>query len=282
MTSFQRLSYRHLIDVETTSRVFWEIRRWSKLREFFHSLYSTSRSKTLLNKTVEHAQQTKFQNISGKKSLVQLVNTFSFPGICPNIKRRLFSRTYLGRLLLKLMYWNKSINIMITTNEYQEQPPTIIEKFPKRQLWGGSVISKVDIILWHECFIENCLDIVTTYSFYFETSAENVRGQKSIIWKIALVSQCFLTRMLYSAVNFFAISSKSDGVFHWNWTSIYVFTNIMNNSVQHKKNCKTVRNEETSVRPWERPWNRVIHGKTARAERSDIIELWLLYCDVYY
>ena len=142
MTSFQRLSYRRLIDVETTSCVYWEICRWSKLREFFHSLYSTSRSKTLLNKTVEHAHQTKFQNISAKKSLVQLVNTFSFPGICPNIKRRLFSRTFLGRLLLKLMYWNKSINIMITTNKYQEQPPTIIEKFPKRQLWGGSVLSK--------------------------------------------------------------------------------------------------------------------------------------------
>ena len=196
MTSFQRLSYRRLIDVGTTSCVYWEIRRWSKLREFFHSLYSTSRSKTLLNKTVEHAQLTKFQNISGKKSLVQLVNTFSFPGICPNIKRRLFSRTYLGRLLLKLMYWNKSINIMITTNEYQEQPPTIIEKFPKKTTMRRKCdFKKVDIILWHECFIENCLDIVTTYSFYFETSAENFRGQKSIIWKIALVSQCFLTRM---------------------------------------------------------------------------------------
>ena len=64
----------------------------------------------------------------------------------PQIKRvHFFSITYPGRLLLKLSYWNKLIqrtNIIITTNEYQEQPLTIIEKLPKRQLWGGSVISK--------------------------------------------------------------------------------------------------------------------------------------------
>ena len=64
----------------------------------------------------------------------------------PQMKREhFFLLTYLGALLLKLSYWNKLIqrtNIIITTNEYQEQPLTIIKKFPKRQLWGGSVISK--------------------------------------------------------------------------------------------------------------------------------------------
>ena len=46
---------------------------------------------------------------------------------------------------LKLIDWNKSIekiNIIITTNEQQERPPTIKEKFPRRQLWGGILISK--------------------------------------------------------------------------------------------------------------------------------------------
>ena len=34
------------------------------------------------------------------------------------------------------------MNIIITTNEYQEQLLTIIEKFPRRQLRGGHVISE--------------------------------------------------------------------------------------------------------------------------------------------
>ena len=36
------------------------------------------------------------------------------------------------------------------------------------------------------------------------------------------------------------------------------------------KICKTVRNEEPTVRPWERQWNRVTHGETVRVERSVI------------
>ena len=86
----------------------------------------------------------KISKLQQKKSSAQLVTTFSFPGSSPNIKRTVFSWMSPGRLLLKLIYWNKSvqrINI-ITTNEYKEQPPTIIEKFPSRQLWGESVISK--------------------------------------------------------------------------------------------------------------------------------------------
>ena len=35
------------------------IRQWSKLKEFFHSLYFTLRAKMLLNETVEQAQLTK-------------------------------------------------------------------------------------------------------------------------------------------------------------------------------------------------------------------------------
>ena len=32
--------------------------------------------------------------------------------------------------------------------------------------------------------------------------------------------------------------------------------------------CKPVRNEEPTMRPWERHWNRVTHGETERVERS--------------
>ena len=34
------------------------------------------------------------------------------------------------------------------------------------------------------------------------------------------------------------------------------------------KICKTVRNEEPTVRPWERQWNRVTHGEILRVKRS--------------
>ena len=93
----------------------------------FHSIYFTSRTKTLLNTTTEDEQYRKFQNFRGKK-LTSM-----------NIRRILFSRTSLGRLLLKLIYWNKLItikraNIIIIANEYQEQPPKINKKFPRRQL----------------------------------------------------------------------------------------------------------------------------------------------------
>ena len=58
---------------------------------------------------------------------LQLVNTFNLPGgnVLPKYKEREISRTSPGRLLLKLIYWNKSIqsiNITVTTNEYQEHP----------------------------------------------------------------------------------------------------------------------------------------------------------------
>ena len=43
----------------------------------------------------------------------------------------------------------KRINIIITTNEYQEQPLKINEKFPRRHLWGRSVISKKLISHFH-------------------------------------------------------------------------------------------------------------------------------------
>ena len=144
----------------------------------------------LLKKTFEYAQLTKFQNFRGKK-LSSLINTFSFPGSSRNIKKALSSRTSPGRLLLKLIYWNESIqriNIIITTDEYQEQPPTIEEKFSRRQLWGEIWFQKSWYYTLAEFLLASCWDIVTTCSFCFETSAE-----KSPWTKIYCMENCLST-----------------------------------------------------------------------------------------
>ena len=44
------------------------------------------------------------------------------------------------------------------------------------------------------------------------------------------------------------------------------------------KLCKTVRNEEATVRPWERQWNCVTHSETMRVERS-VITVGKLCCE---
>ena len=71
----------------------------------------------------------------------------------------------------------------MTTNEYQEQPPKIIEKFSKRQLWEESVISKgyfnVNVfprVVW-------ILSQLT--AFVLKLQQKNLSGQKSIVWKTA-------------------------------------------------------------------------------------------------
>ena len=125
----------------------------------------------------------KLMKLQPKIRFSSVKNTFSFPGSSQNIKRTLSSRTSPGRLLLKLIYWNESIqriNIIITTDENQEQPPIIIEKFQREDSSEKEfVFKKVDITLcWHEFLPASCLDIVTTYSFCFETSAENLPWTK--------------------------------------------------------------------------------------------------------
>ena len=66
-----------------------------------------------------------------------------------------------------------------------EQPSTMILKFPKRRMCD---FKKVNITLWPECFFGSCVDIVTTYSFCFETSAE-----KSPWTKICYMENCLNT-----------------------------------------------------------------------------------------
>ena len=110
--------------------------------------------------------------------------------------------------------------------------------------------------------------------------------------------------LLYLAVIFVAIFSKSDGVFHWNGTPMCVFTNIMNNSAQLKyrelrmlvlfllimlemrslltlecaacvccfrKQFVWEKIRSKFVKPWEMknlPWDREKGSETVRAERS--------------
>ena len=154
----------------------------------------------MLDITIDHALMRKFQNFSKKK--VKLSNLV-FLGVSWIYREYLFSGTPSGRLLLKLIYWNKSItikrlniiitkkwipgtipenkweipkktsmrslmrrkwdfrkvditlstikriNIIITTNQYQEQPQKINERFPRRPLWRRSVISKKLISHFH-------------------------------------------------------------------------------------------------------------------------------------
>ena len=95
-------------------------------------------------------------------------------------------------------YWN-SIRSWSISNEYQEQPPKIIAKFPRRELclWGESVISKLLTSLWSEFFPQSCLNIVTTFVFVLKFQQKNLHGQKSTVWKTALIPHYLnlLTRM---------------------------------------------------------------------------------------
>ena len=87
-------------------------RQWSKLQKIFRSIYFKAKTKTLLNKFVEHAQQTKFQNFYQKKNSSQLVNTFSFPGSSSYIKRTLF--------FLEHLQVDCFLNQFIEINQYRE------------------------------------------------------------------------------------------------------------------------------------------------------------------
>ena len=93
---------------------------WSGWSFWFSLLYMKDQKKALLNKTVEHAQLTKFQNFSGKKFNLSYSSKYiSFSGSSSNIKRIHFFSSQLSRFnAFKLIYWNKSIqraNIIITT-----------------------------------------------------------------------------------------------------------------------------------------------------------------------
>ena len=99
------------------------------------------------------------------------------------------------------------INIIITTNEQPGQPSTMIEKFSRRQLWGGCAISRKLI----SNFDLNVFSIVVWIlsqltAFVLKLQLKNIHGQKSTVWKTALIPQYLLTRMLsiISSIGFFS------------------------------------------------------------------------------
>ena len=118
-----------------------------------------------------------------------------------------------------------------------EQPSTMIEKFPRRQLWKRCAISKK--LISH--FDPNVFSIVVWILsqltvFVLKLRQKSLHEQKSTVWKTALMLQYYLLEccLIYSAVNFFTFFNKSDGGFHGNGISICIFTNTINNSAQLK------------------------------------------------
>ena len=95
----------------------------------------------------------------------------------------------------------------------QEEPSTMIENFPRRQLWGGCAISKKLIL--H--FDQNVFSIIVCILSQLIALVEKFPWTKSTVWKTALIPQYLLTRWW----------------FHWNGLSC-VFTNTMNNSAPFK------------------------------------------------
>ena len=84
-------------------------------------------------------------------------------GSSSNIKRIQFFHNPLGTLLLKLIYWNKSIqraNIIITTKWTPRTAPENNREIPNKTSMRRNC-DRVNITLWHECFPKSCLDIVT-------------------------------------------------------------------------------------------------------------------------
>ena len=168
-------------------------------------------NKALLNKTVEHAQLTKFQKFSGKNVNLNYSSKYiSFSGSSSNIRRILFFHNSLGTMLLKLIYWNKSIqrvNFIITTKWLPGTTPENNREIPKKtNIWRKC--DWVNITLWHECFPESCLSIVTSYrltltDFVLKFKLKNVHEWKSTKW--ILYPNTYLTEccLLHSAVDFF-------------------------------------------------------------------------------
>ena len=102
----------------------------------------------------------------------------------------------------------KRINIIITTNEYQEQPPKINEKFPRRHLWGRSVISKKLISHFHMNVFPR---VVSTLSqqLLLKLQQKNLHRQKFTEWKTSvLIPQYLLSRMLSIIFRFSCFFSK--------------------------------------------------------------------------
>ena len=139
-------------------------------------------------KLLSMCRQQNFKISQGKK-LNSVSKYLQFSWEIPEYKDNTFFLEHI--LLLKLIYWNKSIqriNIIITTNQYQEEPPAIIEKFPRRQLWEGSVI-------WKNLMSHFDMNIFPELFWY----CHNFSRKISVVFVISIVFIC----------EFFAIFRKT-------------------------------------------------------------------------
>ena len=144
-----------------------------------------------------------------------MANTFSFPQSYSNIEQTLFSRTFPGRLLLKLIiYWNKSIqslNIIITANEYQEWIPNIDREILKKLAMRRKCdfkkveIMNVDIIPW--MFPRYLLGHCHNLQLLFWNFSRKIYLLQ--LWKTDLIPQYLLRMLSYSAADFFTFFNKS-------------------------------------------------------------------------
>ena len=89
----------------------------------------------------------------------------------------------------------KRINIIITTRENQEQPQKINENFPRRHLRGRSVIAKKSISHFHMNVFPRVVSMLSQQLF-LKLQQKNLHRQKFTQWKITLIPQHLLSRML--------------------------------------------------------------------------------------
>ena len=90
---------------------------------------------------------------------------------------------------------NKANKYNHHNNEYQEQPLKINWKFPRRHLWGRSVISKKLISHFDMNVFPRVLSILSQQLF-LKLQQKNLHRQRFTEWKTALIPQHLLSRML--------------------------------------------------------------------------------------
>ena len=128
-----------------------------------------------------------------KKSSTQLVTTFSFPGSSPNIKRTFFSWMSPGRLLLKLIYWSKSVQNKYHHLCYKWIPGTIRDnnrEIPKQKTMRRVQFQEKLIWIFSRELLGYCHNLQI---LFWNFSRKIISGQ--IYCKTALVPQYLLTRM---------------------------------------------------------------------------------------
>ena len=121
----------------------------------------------------------------------------------------------------------------IITNECQEQPPTTIEKFPRKQLF----FQKGWYHTWTSMFFGELFGCCHNLQLLFWDLAEKYPWTKIYRMENCLSASIFTYQNVVYYIQLwicFAVFSKSCGSFQWSGLSISIVTNIMNNSVQFR------------------------------------------------